>query len=72
MKEFTLKRSLMNVNIVASVLVWQQTLGNVEESTLRKGRKNLTVINIRLYVCFHVRRQEIKDLILVQELQTTR
>ena len=72
MKEFTLERSLMHVNIVASVLVRQQTLGNAEESTLKKGRKTLTVINVRLNVCFvSVREQEVKDLILVQDLQTT-
>ena len=36
MEEFTLEKSLMNVNNVGSVLVYQETLGNMKEFTLRE------------------------------------
>ena len=41
MKEFTLGKSLMNVNSVASVLAEQDTLGVMKEFTLGKSLTNV-------------------------------
>ena len=41
MKEFTLGKSLMNVNSVASVLTMQETYPNMKESTLGKSVTNV-------------------------------
>ena len=44
MKEFTLGKSLMNVNIVASVLLMQDTLGYIKEFTLGKSLMNVNSV----------------------------
>ena len=44
MKEFTLGKSLTNVNSVASVLMTQDTLGYIEEFTLGKSLTNVNSV----------------------------
>ena len=44
MKEFTLGKSLMNVNIVASVLVRQRAEGHMKEFTLGKSHLNVNSV----------------------------
>ena len=44
MKEFTLGRSLMNVNSVASVLVKQEAQGDMKEFTLGKSHMNVNSV----------------------------
>ena len=44
MKEFILGKSLMNVNIVASVLAEQETLGDMKWSTLGKSLMNVNSV----------------------------
>ena len=72
MKEFILERSLMNVNSVASVLAEPITLGDTKKSTLKQGGVLVTVTDVRLNVCFvSAIAEDLRELILVQELQTT-
>ena len=44
MKEFTLGKSLMNVNSVASVLAKQETYGFMKEFTLGKSLMNVNSV----------------------------
>ena len=72
MKEFILERGLMNVNIVASVLAEWVALEDTKKSTLKQGAVHVTVKDVRLNVCFDSAiAKEVRELISVQELQTT-
>ena len=72
MKEFTLERGLMNVNIVACALAEPITLEDTKKSTLKQGGIHVTVTDVLLNVCFDSAiAKEVRELISVQELQTT-
>ena len=72
MKEFILERGYMNINSVASVLAAPITLGDTTKSTLKQGGVHVTVTDVRLNVCFvSAIAEDLRELISVQELQTT-
>ena len=72
MKEFILERGYMNVNSVASVLAEPITLGDTKKSTIKQGGVHVTVTDVRLNVCFvSAIAEDLRELISVQELQTT-
>ena len=48
MKEFTLGKSLMNVNCAASVLAEQDTYGLIKEFTLVKSLLNVNIVGSAL------------------------
>ena len=47
-KEFTLVKSLLNVNIVGSALAKQETLDNMKEFTLGKSLLNVNIVGSAL------------------------
>ena len=75
MEEFTLEKSRINVNNVASVLTLQETWGSMKETTLRKRHLNFPrKTNVYRKVRNHVNEieQEVKTLMLgPQVLQRT-
>ena len=72
MKEFILERSHMNVNSVASVLAESVTLGDTKKSTLKQGGVLVMVTDVHLNICYvSAIAEDLRELISVQELQTT-
>ena len=62
----------MNVNIVASVLAEPITLEDTKKSTLKEEGVHVMVTDVRLNVCFvSAIAEDLRELISVQELQTT-
>ena len=59
MEKFILGKSLMNVNIVTSVLVSRAVLGGTKTSTLEKCRMNVPVTKVRLDVFIVGLREEV-------------
>ena len=59
MEKFILGKSLMNVNIVVSVLVSRAVLGGTKTSTVEKCRINVTVTKVRLDVFIVGLREEV-------------
>ena len=72
MKEFILERSHMNVNCVASVSAEPVALEDTKKFTLKQGGVHDTLTDVRVNVSFvSAIAKEVRELISVQELQTT-